>query len=419
MWIWQEFYIYMVNILNDVLSLLKGRLNGIIPASRRKVVAMQQKTRMLFIDNLKSLIIALALLMHAAVTYSGMGSWYYKEQPEQGLISFLFFFVFQTFSQAYFMGLMFLLAGYFASGSYDRKGFTKFIKDRIIRLGAPILLYMLVLNPFIYYLIDWHNIRSQASFLEFYPSYVFSIRFLGGTGPLWFALALLIFSIIYASIRLKKYELQHSDKPFSFGIVMKLILLITTSTFVVRFFQPLDTSILNMQLCYFAQYTILFSFGIHAQRNNWLSKIEYRFGTKCLVTAVIPGVMFLLTIIYLGGALEGNSDAFKGGLHWQSLAFNCWETVTGVCMSIGLISWFRQNANWQNELLKKISDSAFTVYVFQAPILVLLAQAMQMLIFPPILKFILLSILALPISFLIAQLIKVIPIFGTITNSDL
>jgi len=79
-----------------------------------------------------------------------------------------------------------------------------------------------------------------------------------------------------------------------------------------------------MQLCYFAQCTILFSFGIYAQRNNWLSKIEYRFGTKCLVTAVIPGVMFLLTIIYFGGALEGNSDAFKGGLYWQSLAFNCW-----------------------------------------------------------------------------------------------
>ncbi len=95
--------------------------------SLRKVVDMQQKPRMLFIDNLKSLIIALAVLMHAAVTYSGMGSWYYKEQPEQGLVSFLFFFVFQTFSQAYFMGLMFLLAGYFASASYDRKGFNTFI----------------------------------------------------------------------------------------------------------------------------------------------------------------------------------------------------------------------------------------------------------------------------------------------------
>lgn len=159
---------------------------------------MQQKPRMLYIDNLKSLVIILAVLMHAAVTYSGMGSWYYKEQPEQGLISMLCFFVFQTFSQAYSMGLMFLLAGYFTAVSYERKGCTKFIKDRIIRLGVPTLLYMLVINPIMYYLIDWHNIRTQASFVEFYLNYVLSLRFLEGTGPLWFALALLIFSIVYA-----------------------------------------------------------------------------------------------------------------------------------------------------------------------------------------------------------------------------
>lgn len=377
---------------------------------------MQQKPRMLYIDNLKSLVIILAVLMHAAVTYSGMGSWYYKEQPEQGLISMLCFFVFQTFSQAYFMGLMFLLAGYFASVSYERKGCTKFIKDRIIRLGVPTLLYMLVINPFMYYLIDWHNIRIQGSLIENYLNYVLSLQFLGGTGPLWFALALLIFSIVYAFIRGKNGEIRYSDKSFSVKVMVKLILLLTTSTFVVRFVEPLDTSVFNMQLCYFAQYIILFSFGIHAQKNNWLSKIEYRLGGKCIVTAIVPGILFLLSIVYLGGALEGNSDTFKGGFHWQSLAFNFWESVTGVCMSVGLIAWFRQNVNWQNKLLKKISERAFAMYVFQAPILVLVAQTMQTLIVPPILKFLLLSALALPILFLIAQVAKIIPLFRTITK---
>ena len=379
-------------------------------------MAQTQKSRMLFIDNLKLIMITFAVLIHIAVTYSGMGSWYYKEEPEQGLISMLFFFVFQTFSQAYVMGLMFLLAGYFAAASYERKGFNKFIKDRIVRLGAPTLLYMLVINPFTYYLIDWHHIRTQASFLEFYPGYVLSLRFLVGTGPLWFALALLIFSMIYALIRVKKGELQHCDKPFSFRVLIKLILLITTSTFVVRLFQRLDTAVFGMQLCYFAQYIILFSFGIHAQRNNWLPNIKYPFGKNCILTAVIPGIIFLLTIAYLGGALEGNSDAFKGGFYWQSIAFNFWETVTCVCMSVGLIAWFRQNVNWQNQLLKKLSDSAFAVYVFQAPILVLVALTMQALVLPPIFKFLLLAVVALPACFLIAQIIKVVPLFRTITK---
>lgn len=375
---------------------------------------IKSQVRFLFIDNLKLMIIILAILMHAAVTYSGMGSWYYKEEPNQGMISMLSFFVFQTFTQAFFMGLMFLLAGYFAAVSYARKGFKKFIKNRIIYLGLPVLLYMLVINPFVYYLIDWHSIRTQSFFWEFYINYLFNYQFIGGTGPLWFVLALLSFSIIYAFVRVIQGETKNLDSSFSFKVLIKLILLITVSTFAVRLFQRLDTAVLNMQLCNFAQYIILFSLGIYAQKNNWLMNIDYSFGRNCLLTAIIPGIVFLLSIVYLGGALEGNSDTFKGGFHWQSLAFNFWEAVTGVCMSIGLIAWFRQNVNWQNQLLKKLSNSAFTMYVFQAPILVLIAQTIQVWYLPAILKFLVLAIFALPSCFVTAQIIRSIPLFRTI-----
>lgn len=45
------------------------------------------------------------------------------------------------------MGAFFLLAGYFIPGSYDRKGTGPFIKDRLIRLGIPMLVFYFVLNP--------------------------------------------------------------------------------------------------------------------------------------------------------------------------------------------------------------------------------------------------------------------------------
>ena len=38
-----------------------------------------QPSRLLFIDNLRSVLIVLVLTMHAAVTYSGLGSWYYSQ----------------------------------------------------------------------------------------------------------------------------------------------------------------------------------------------------------------------------------------------------------------------------------------------------------------------------------------------------
>jgi fucose 4-O-acetylase-like acetyltransferase len=46
-----------------------------------------------------------------------------------------------SFQQGYFMGLLFMIAGYFVAGSYDRKGFGLFVGERFKRLIIPTLIY--------------------------------------------------------------------------------------------------------------------------------------------------------------------------------------------------------------------------------------------------------------------------------------
>src|SRR5512135_1174282 len=60
--------------------------------------------RMAFVDNIRWTVIAMVVLVHAAVTYSGLGSWYYKEPASLDIVSQLVFFVYEMFSQAFFMG---------------------------------------------------------------------------------------------------------------------------------------------------------------------------------------------------------------------------------------------------------------------------------------------------------------------------
>ena len=45
------------------------------------------------------------------------------------------------------MALLFFIAGYFAAAAYDRKGFSPFVHDRLVRLGLPTLLYMFAIGP--------------------------------------------------------------------------------------------------------------------------------------------------------------------------------------------------------------------------------------------------------------------------------
>jgi glucans biosynthesis protein C len=90
---------------------------------------------------------------------------------------------------------------------------------------------------------------------------------------LWFALALLIFSMFYALIRRalpknKKANQNGNPVPITHGQVIAVGLVISVCAFLIRMVRLIGTSFYNMQLCYFSQYVLLFTLGIVAYRYN-------------------------------------------------------------------------------------------------------------------------------------------------------
>ncbi len=74
------------------------------------------------LDALRGSLTLLVLFHHAATTYGASGDWYYTEirpasEPSSQLMS-----LFTAFNQTFFMGLFFLLAGYFTPGAVARHG---------------------------------------------------------------------------------------------------------------------------------------------------------------------------------------------------------------------------------------------------------------------------------------------------------
>jgi glucan biosynthesis protein C len=170
--------------------------------------------RLLFIDNIRWLMIMLVLSMHAAVTYSNQGGWYYVENNQLSRPVLFNFILYQSFLQSFFMPLLFFISGYFVPFAYDKKGPTRFLRDRAIRLGLPTLFYVFILGPLTEYYIShsWHPDPVDRSFVKEYTYYLTRFRFPGGTGPLWFCEALLIFCLIYTFYR--KYSHHVSVKKF-------------------------------------------------------------------------------------------------------------------------------------------------------------------------------------------------------------
>src|SRR6516165_2648518 len=99
------------------------------------------------IDALRAAVTLLVVFHHTAITYGAIGGWYYKEIEPSAAPGSLLLILFCTINQAWFMGLFFLLSGYFTPPAYDRHGASGFIRERVMRLGLPLLVYFLLLHP--------------------------------------------------------------------------------------------------------------------------------------------------------------------------------------------------------------------------------------------------------------------------------
>ena len=99
------------------------------------------------LDALRATMVLLVVFHHAAITYGAAGGWYYREVPTDGSLQTRLLILLCTVDQAYFMGLLFLLAGYFTPASLARHGVFGYAKERLLRLGAPLLVFGLLIGP--------------------------------------------------------------------------------------------------------------------------------------------------------------------------------------------------------------------------------------------------------------------------------
>ncbi len=370
------------------------------------------KQRLLFIDNLRILLICLVIMVHLSVTYGGAGSWYYKEGRPDALTFALLTFH-NAIIQAFSMGLFFMIAGYFTPVSYDRKGRWRFLKDRLLRLGIPMVFFDCVINPLIGYVLLRTIYKRYDSAWTLLAEYFGGFHI--GTGPLWFVEALLIFAFIYALWRLLAKPAtrpsQSNGKSPGNKTIALFALALGVVSFVVRIWLPVGWAFepLNLQFPFFPQYICLFFVGIIAYSRNWLACIPSKIGKLWLIFAIV--LILVLPLLFLaGGGLDGDIQPFAGGLHWQSFAYSLWEQFLAMAMIAGLVVVFREGLNRQGKLAKAMSDSAYTAYIIHAPVIILLALSVRNVTLSPLLKFAVVSFIAVPLCFALGNIIRKLPL---------
>ncbi|MCX6028959.1 MAG: acyltransferase [Chloroflexi bacterium] len=400
---------------------MAGKTVGAGETVAQPVIAKAQaagKARLLYLDNLRVGLITLVIVGHMAITYGApLGDWYYSEPGEVGAAFAILTMLLLGIGSAFLLGLFYMIAGYLTPRPYDRKGAGPFIVDRLKRLGIPLLLYAVVINPLVTYWAAAHG-GYQGAFLEYVPSHLPDLRD-AAVGPLWFVEALLAFSILYALGRLlaraapglAPRDRTETQVPRNRPIAL-FALGLGLTTFLVRIWAPMGWwwEPLHQEPAHFPQYIALFAVGIIAYRRDWfarMSAVQARVW-RWVALALVP-VLPILAVA--AGALSGQFDpAVAGGLTWLSLAYSLWEGFMGVAMVIITLVWFRSRFSRQGRLVGAMAGASYAVYVLHPLLIVPLALALSGIQLGLSLKFALLSPVAVALCFLVGYAVRKLPL---------
>ena len=295
----------------------------------KPVAAVRTAARLNYLDTIRAILITLVIALHTAITYGAIGSWTFVDPAQTELAGILLTFV-TTIVQAFSLGLYFFISGYFTPGSYDRKGIGQFWKDRLLRLGIPLIVYTFALSRIPTYFAGVAYGEVSDSFWSY------SARtFLTGAdeGPTWFIFALLLFLVGYTVWRLvtRSAASQRMDWIKSMNVpgkmqILGLGLVVGVLMFVVGLFSTINESIevfgiFNLMTIFFVQYILFFIVGILAYRNDWLTRFN---GKDLRFWAWLSlGLFLAMPVLFFIGVATDSIDFFVGGPYWQALPSCC------------------------------------------------------------------------------------------------
>ena len=246
------------------------------------------KKRLLYLDNLKVCLTVLVIFHHAGQAYGDGGDWAYHPSNPAEYIPWIWHFF--SVNAAFFMGLFFLISGYFVPTSFDKQGTKMFVQKELIRLGIPLLL-----------------MGGLLSVLTGKPE----------IGHMWYIESLLVFCLIYALIRLisKPINDECTSRPTIIGLlifggimgigsylilqyVMMFVIGILTRRFAWLEKMGNTTGIYESLLCVFICFGLLWLFR---EYGNWGS----RFWQWCAAQSYGAYIFHLLLMIVLQYATDG------------------------------------------------------------------------------------------------------------------
>ena len=365
--------------------------------------------RVLFFDQIRALMIALVIAIHV-VPLAFTSGWIGVRVPTTGSPDTFFgvagsFFAY--FCNTFFMFMLFLISGYFVPRSVHKKGIARYLKDRLLRIGVPFLVGLLLINN-ASVLLGRLSPSSPLAELSWNTLPFNSVM------ALWFLVVLFIFDLLYCtwvSLRGNRFSVDASVptpqlhswiiSAFVLGI-LEVVMLGQKDLWVALVRSPLNG--LGAQGMHIFTYAFLFFLGCKASFHQWLERLDSHLVVRWFRFSLALALCVLAIALVL---------TFNGSMSSESGKLVLLSALLSPFMGWGIIAylllWFQHNEHRCGQWLATAGVDSFGAYVIHSLVLVIVLMTIGFIGLNHWLVALSASVLGISISFGITHQLRRIP----------
>lgn len=357
--------------------------------SEKEKVAMAEN-RIYWLDNLRTFMIFLVVLLHAALVYekTGMGAlWWIVIDPSASDLPGIVFLILNIFVIA----TIFFISGFFTPLSLRNKTAWEFLKSKFRRLMIPWIVAVLTLIP-LYKIIFLYS-RNMPR--ESWTTY-FYFNSLWNQNWLWFLPVLFLFDMLY--LCLSRVRINMSHITFKWAVFVTFIICVLYSFFMDYFnLQGWTKSLLiDFQNERILIYFMVFLLGslcyklkvFESERKN--KKLDIVLHS----TGWIPINLYIFLLIY---SLVKPGEYIISEIA-DTLMLRLNFVLSLAYLLYAMITTFKKYLNKQGRIMTELNKNSYGVYIIHVIVMGSIASTLLDTAIPSFLKLLLLTISTFAIS---------------------
>ncbi len=372
-------------------------------AEKNKLNRNTMKTRIYFLDNLRTFLILMVVVLHSGLVYESVltSSWIVSDPVKDNNIGLI-----RLYLDLFVMFSIFFISGYFLPSSVKKQNAFSYLKSKFERIMLPWLIAVVTLIPAYKFIFLYSRGLPQEEWYSYFHIFERAGTDLSfyANNPvqnwLWFLPVLFTFQVIY--LGLYKIKVLEVKMPVKIAVLLTFVLgtaygvTISTSG-LTGWYHSAIFHFQNERLeIYFLSFLLGTLCNSHRIFERKLSKKVFIVSNVVLTIAL--GVYTAVALNTFFNIIDPQREYYFISAFADRILYYASGMASMLSLLHVLVYSFKKSLNKTTPLLSELSRNSYSVYIVHVVVMGVIALAMMNIQLPGMLKFLILSILTFAVS---------------------